>query len=92
MCCVLLLSELHIFYCFHLYLIGKTLPEDLQGRTRILFEAVLWYAYRLLSTEQLTSIRLGGENDNSFDIDTYCTILYNDEIHTFDQVCLNTVF
>ncbi|KAJ8942266.1 hypothetical protein NQ318_008010 [Aromia moschata] len=62
----------------------KSLPEDLIERTRIVFEAVLWYAYRLLSTEQISDIRLGGSS--LYDIDTYCTILYNDEIHTFEQV------
>ncbi|KAJ8911051.1 hypothetical protein NQ315_004698 [Exocentrus adspersus] len=68
----------------------KGLPEDLVERTRIVFNAVLWYAYRLLNTEQISDIRLGGSSDNFFDIDTYCTILYNDEIHTFEQV-INTL-
>ncbi|CAH1958819.1 unnamed protein product [Acanthoscelides obtectus] len=69
---------------------NKGLPEELQEKTRIVFDAVLWYAYRLLSTEQIADIRLGGTSDNFFDIDTYCTILYNDEIHTFEQV-INTL-
>ncbi|KAJ8971803.1 hypothetical protein NQ317_010778, partial [Molorchus minor] len=64
----------------------KSLPEDLKEKTRIIFEAVLWYAYRLLTTEQISDIRLGESSDNFFDIDSYCTILYNDEIHTFEQV------
>ncbi|XP_057659801.1 E3 ubiquitin-protein ligase UBR2 isoform X1 [Diorhabda carinulata] len=70
---------------------NKSLPEDLKERTRLVFETVLWYAYRLLSTEQVSDIRLGaGSSENFFDIDTYCTILYNDEIHTFEHV-INTL-
>ncbi|KAG5890458.1 hypothetical protein JTB14_031270 [Gonioctena quinquepunctata] len=69
---------------------SRGLPEDIKERTRIVFEAVVWYAYRLLSTEQVADIRLGGSSDNFFDIDTYCTILYNDEVHTFEQV-INTL-
>lgn len=68
----------------------STIPEDLKKRTRIVFEAVLWYAYRLLSTEQMNDTILGQISNNFFHIDTYCTILYNDEIHTFDQV-INTL-
>ncbi|CAH1159942.1 unnamed protein product [Phaedon cochleariae] len=69
---------------------SKSLPEDIKDRARIVFEAAVWYAYRLLSTEQVADIRLGGISNNFFDIDTYCTILYNDEIHTFEQV-INTL-
>ncbi|RZB39562.1 zf-UBR and/or ClpS domain containing protein [Asbolus verrucosus] len=65
---------------------NRTLPEDLQKRTRLVFQAVLWYAYNLLNTGQIADIRLGDISDSFFDNDTYCTILYNDEIHTFEQV------
>jgi E3 ubiquitin-protein ligase UBR2 len=65
---------------------NRKLPEDLQRRTRLVFEAVLWYAYNLLNTGQISDIRLGDISDSFFDNDTYCTILYNDEIHTFEQV------
>ncbi|XP_050506172.1 E3 ubiquitin-protein ligase UBR2 [Diabrotica virgifera virgifera] len=62
------------------------LPEDMKERVRIVFETAVWYAYRMLSTEHIKDVRLGGGVENFFDIDTYCTILYNDEIHTFEQV------
>lgn len=65
---------------------NKSLPEDMKERARIVFKAVLWYSYRLLNSEQISDIRLGVTSENFFDIDTYCTILYNDEIHTFEQV------
>lgn len=63
-----------------------TLPDDLKDRTRIIFEAILWYAYQLLNTDQIADVRLRESSDTFFNIDTYCTILYNDEIHTFEQV------
>lgn len=68
---------------------GK-LPEDMIERTRIVFEAVLWYAYNLLTLEYTADLRLRDSDDDLFDIDTYCTVLYNDEIHTFEQV-INTL-
>lgn len=66
------------------------LPEDIADRARIVFDAILWYAYNLLCLEHTADLRLGSNDDNSFDIDTYCTVLYNDEIHTFEQV-INTL-
>lgn len=68
----------------------QILPDDLRNRTRFVFDAVLWYAYRLLSTEQMNDTILGHISSNLFHTDSYCTILYNDEIHTFDQV-INTL-
>ncbi|KAF5287904.1 hypothetical protein FQA39_LY04078 [Lamprigera yunnana] len=62
------------------------LPEDLADRARIVYHAILWYAYNLLTLEHTADLRLGSNDDNSFDMDTYCTVLYNDEIHTFEQV------
>ncbi|EFA01832.1 E3 ubiquitin-protein ligase UBR2 [Tribolium castaneum] len=64
----------------------RSLPEDLKQRTRIVFEAVLWYAYCLLRTGFVSDVRFGDITDTFFDSDAYCTILYNDEIHTFEQV------
>ncbi|KAF5270880.1 hypothetical protein FQR65_LT05397 [Abscondita terminalis] len=70
--------------------VNGSLPEDLADRARIVYHAILWYAYNLLTLEHTTDLRLGSNDDNSFDIDTYCTVLYNDEIHTFEQV-INTL-
>lgn len=46
----------------------------------------MWYAYNLLNTQPVSDVRLGDITDSFFNIDTFCTILYNDEIHTFEQV------
>ncbi|KAK4886967.1 hypothetical protein RN001_003238 [Aquatica leii] len=70
--------------------VSGSLPEDLADRARVVYDAILWYAYNLLTLEHTTDLRLGSNDDNSFDIDTYCTVLYNDEIHTFEQV-INTL-
>lgn len=61
------------------------LPEALSARTRLVFEAVLEYAYDLL-TSSSHSADLGLREENMSRIDSYCTVLYNDEIHTFEQV------
>ncbi|CAG9856266.1 unnamed protein product [Phyllotreta striolata] len=65
---------------------AKSIPDGMLDRARIAFKTVLWYCYRRLNTEEISDLKLGLGNDNIFDIDTYCTILYNDEIHTFEQV------
>lgn len=66
--------------------IKSSLPEDLAERTRIVYDAILWYAYNLLTLEHTADLRHQNTEDALFDIDTYCTVLYNDEIHTFEQV------
>lgn len=76
----------------------RGLPEDMAERVRVTFDAVLWYAYHLLTLEHAPSIPADlcpkqPEDDLShsiFDMDTYCTVLYNDETHTFEQV-INTL-
>lgn len=65
---------------------GSRLPEDVVERARIVFDAVLWNAYNFLSYEHTADFRLRDSDDEMFDNDAYCTILYNDEIHTFEQV------
>lgn len=76
----------------------STMPEDMAERVRMAFDAVLWYAYELLSMEHSpripadlctrdTDINMDTDITHSlFDMDTYCTVLYNDETHTFEQV------
>lgn len=59
----------------------NNLPEDLAERTRIVYDAVLWYAYNYLTLEHIS---LKTSEEDSFD--TFCTVLYNDESHTFEQV------
>ncbi|XP_046748290.1 E3 ubiquitin-protein ligase UBR2 [Diprion similis] len=71
------------------------LPEDIAERARATFEAVLKYSYELLSLEHApglpSDLRLKGrDEDLQAPSDTYCTVLFNDETHTFEQV-INTL-
>ncbi|XP_076273647.1 ubr1 ubiquitin ligase isoform X2 [Rhynchophorus ferrugineus] len=59
----------------------ETLPQDLIDRTFTIFNTILWYGFDILTNEQSSSV-----NNELFDLDMYCTILYNDEVHTFEQV------
>lgn len=66
---------------------GKNnLPQDLINRTRIVFETILWYGFERLTGKEIATVNLGDVNSDFFDSDMYCTILYNDEMHTFEQV------
>jgi hypothetical protein len=70
------------------------LPEDLTERARATFRAVLKYAYQLLTLEHSTGlpsdlqVKECDEDPLGFldTPDTYCTVLFNDETHTFEQV------
>lgn len=63
---------------------------------RITLEAVLWYCYNLLTLEHVPGLpsdlmpTIRPEKFDSMALyetpDTYCTVLYNDETHTFEQV------
>ncbi|KAL1506747.1 hypothetical protein ABEB36_006051 [Hypothenemus hampei] len=72
------------------------LPEDLLERTRQIFQHVMWYSFNRLinAIGPVTDIDLDkdcGEISNElFELDVFCTILYNDEVHTFEQV-INTL-
>lgn len=66
--------------------VNNSLPVDLAERARIVYEAVLQYAYNLLTLEISADLRLRNLENELFDVDTYCTVLYNDEVHTFEQV------
>ncbi|XP_077283397.1 ubr1 ubiquitin ligase isoform X2 [Arctopsyche grandis] len=70
------------------------LPEDLSARTYETFSAALSYCYQLLTLDHSpclpNDLRL---KDNEQDplhmlepMDSFCTVLYNDETHTFEQV------
>lgn len=73
---------------------GNQFPEDMAKRTRIIFSAILHYAYQLLtfdhSPELPSDLRLKEVEEDPLSYldtpDTYCTVLYNDETHTFDNV------
>ncbi|XP_048517590.1 E3 ubiquitin-protein ligase UBR2 isoform X2 [Dendroctonus ponderosae] len=70
------------------------LASDVVERTKQVFHYVMWYAFNRLTTNEVDAIRLdntfGDLEADIFDLDVYCTILYNDEAHTFDQV-INTL-
>ncbi|KAK9497080.1 hypothetical protein O3M35_004459 [Rhynocoris fuscipes] len=72
-------------------------PQDFVERTRAAFSAILRYAYQVLTLEYSpglpSDLKIREESDNplSNDLaDLYCTVLYNDETHTFEQV-INTL-
>ncbi|XP_054260913.1 E3 ubiquitin-protein ligase UBR2 isoform X2 [Macrosteles quadrilineatus] len=77
---------------------GSVLPEDIAERARITFSAVLRYAYQLLTLEFSpglpADLLLKQSEEDSLNFlqspDTFCTVLYNDETHTFEQV-INTL-
>ncbi|XP_069676845.1 E3 ubiquitin-protein ligase UBR2 isoform X3 [Periplaneta americana] len=70
------------------------LPDDLEDRARATFTAVLKYAYQLLTLEYSpglpSDLRVKESEDDPLGFldtpDTYCTVLFNDETHTFEQV------
>ncbi|KAJ8865906.1 hypothetical protein PR048_033429 [Dryococelus australis] len=76
----------------------KLLPDDISERARITFTAVLKYTYDLLTMEHSPGLPADlcvkeVENDPLGLLDpsdTYCTVLFNDESHTFEQV-INTL-
>lgn len=74
---------------------GNKLPGDIAERAVITFEAVLRYCHTILSIEHKLELPpdlsfINTEFDDSFSLllttDDYCTVLFNDETHTFDQV------
>ncbi|KAG7206391.1 hypothetical protein KM043_003754 [Ampulex compressa] len=77
---------------------GNKLPGDVAERAVVTFEAVLKYCYELLSLEHTPSLPSDlcvKETDGdalflSAISDTFCTVLFNDETHTFEQV-INTL-
>lgn len=62
-----------------------SLPCDLIGRAEALFVATLQYAVDMMTWEQCDALPADLQPDGELD-DLYVTILFNDEIHTFDQV------
>ncbi|XP_032673468.1 E3 ubiquitin-protein ligase UBR2 [Odontomachus brunneus] len=79
---------------------GNNLPGDIAERAVMAFEAVLEYCYELLTLKYTVALpanlcvkdtacfELATEKLDAFD--SYCTVLFNDETHTFDQV-INTL-
>ncbi|XP_024945572.1 E3 ubiquitin-protein ligase UBR2 isoform X2 [Cephus cinctus] len=77
---------------------GNKLPDDISERAVATFEAVLKYCYELLSLEHTPGLPSDlclkdTDEDPSWLLSTtdmYCTVLFNDETHTFEQV-INTL-
>lgn len=73
---------------------GNKLPGDIAERAVVAFEAILEYCYELLTLKYTVAlpINLCIKDSVCSDIttdkpeDNYCTVLFNDETHTFDQV------
>lgn len=60
------------------------ITEDVQQRCIIAFKAILFFSINYLEIETKASLEcLDGDGA---DDDNFCTMLYNDESHTFDQV------
>lgn len=71
------------------------LTNDMEKRAYSVFEYVLRYARELLTLEHTPmlpdELDIGDTTDDLYSIyknqeDSFCTVLYNDETHTFDQV------
>ena len=60
------------------------LPKDLAQRSTELFSYLLEYIFEVLSIEN--SEELPSHLKPDTDIDDYVTMLYNDEVHSYDQV------
>lgn len=71
---------------------GNKLPGDIAERAVVAFEAVLEYCYELLTLKYTVAlppnliVRDTAYSDIGSDSDSYCTVLFNDETHTFEQV------
>lgn len=76
---------------------GNKLPGDIAERAVVAFEALLEYCYELLTkkyaTELPSNLCIKGTPfyrslmlDQLDFFDSFCTVLFNDEHHTFDQV------
>ncbi|CAK9818916.1 E3 ubiquitin-protein ligase UBR2 [Anthophora plagiata] len=73
---------------------GNKLPGDIAERAVVTFEVVLRYCHTMLSLEPTQGLPLdlcfNDIEDDPLSLllttDDYCTVLFNDETHTFDQV------
>ncbi|XP_017133411.1 E3 ubiquitin-protein ligase UBR1 isoform X2 [Drosophila elegans] len=68
---------------------SKILTEAVLERAEICFGAILAFCVNYLEIEPNASLQClegGNVNDGQLDGAQFCTVLYNDESHTFDQV------
>ncbi|XP_048259504.1 E3 ubiquitin-protein ligase UBR2-like isoform X2 [Haliotis rufescens] len=62
------------------------LPSELTDRGSALFLATLTYCVDMLTWEETVSLPEGLEAEDSVDSNLYHCMLFNDEVHTYDQV------
>lgn len=62
------------------------LPVDLVARVKLALQTVLKYCYQLLTWERATDLPMDLQCKPILANDTYTTMLFNDEIHTYEQV------
>ncbi|XP_064603615.1 E3 ubiquitin-protein ligase UBR2-like isoform X2 [Liolophura sinensis] len=67
----------------------EALPDDLVDRASTLFMSAMQYAVELLTWEQHDSLPVGLQPEGELP-NTYVTMLFNDEVHTYEQV-INTL-
>ncbi len=64
----------------------ETLPPDLRFRARELFIHVVQYALEILTWPHTDGLPVGLQPPHMDN--TYATILFNDEVHTYEQVSI----
>ena len=63
------------------------ITDDIKDVCRIVFHAILVYCVNMLQIDSDTSFPdIDGDKGQTEDL--FCTLLYNDETHTFDQVSI----
>ena len=73
------------------------LPEPIRIRVKHVFTAVLSYIFEMLTTDNMLTVPPDltykapfGDMEHDFGLgsgnDDYCTVIYNDEFHRFDDV------
>lgn len=97
--------ETHLAGVNNQYADSVQFPQDLIDRASCVFTAVLQYCYEILTLEHSPglpgNLKLKEDEELQYfkeeedlqyyvDSDLYCTVLYNDETHTFEQV-VNTL-
>lgn len=72
------------------------IPDDIKNRAGHVFESVLRFTYELLTADSFLNLppdlTLKEKGDDFYSMmdndeeDSFCTVVYNDEVHTFDEV------
>lgn len=62
------------------------MPKELVHRANVVLQTVLSYAYQLLTWERANDLPSEVQCKTTLGDDTYTTMVFNDEVHTYDQV------